>query len=204
MAALPSSSLDPRTRALLLVTAAEAIESRLARRTAVTPEAEQLPPELRAERASFVTLSVEGALRGCCGSLEARRPLAIDVWSNAQASAFHDPRFEPLESREWARVHLEVSVLSPLERVVVSDEADLLARLLPGTDGLVLACRGSRATFLPKVWEHLREPLDFLAHLKRKAGWHEDFWAPDLEVWRYTTEVFAEERPAERLEAARA
>lgn len=189
---------------MLLATAAEAIESRLARRAAASPQAERLPSELSVPRASFVTLSIEGALRGCCGSLEARRPLALDVWSNAQASAFHDPRFEPLESWEWARVHLEVSVLSPLERVVVSDEADLLARLVPGADGLVLAWRGSRATFLPKVWEQLREPADFLAHLKRKAGWREDFWAADLEAWRYTTDVFAEERPAARLEAAHA
>jgi AmmeMemoRadiSam system protein A len=202
MAALQSSSLEPRSRALLLLTAAEAIESRLARRKTRAPEVERLPPELSARRASFVTLSIDGTLRGCCGSLEACRPLALDVWSNAQASAFHDRRFEPLESREWASVHLEVSVLSPLERIYSRDEADLLARLVPGTDGLVLAWRDSRATFLPKVWEQLREPADFLAHLKRKAGWREDFWAEDLEIWRYGTEVFAAERPAARLEMA--
>jgi len=201
MAASQSSSLEPRSRALLLATAAEAIESRLARRLAAAPDADLLPAELQVPRASFVTLTLEGALRGCCGSLHAQRPLALDVWANAQASAFGDPRFEPLEPREWARIHLEVSVLSPLERIFVRDEAELLARLRPGTDGLVLAWRGSRATFLPKVWEHLQEPRQFLAHLKRKAGWHDEFWATDLEVWRYDTEVFADERPAGRIEA---
>jgi uncharacterized protein len=202
MAATPHSSLEPRSRGLLLATATEAIESRLERRAAAAPATEHLPPALRASRASFVTLTLEGALRGCCGSLEARRPLATDVWSNAQASAFHDPRFEPLERWEWARVHLELSVLSQLERVIVRDEAELLARLVPGSDGLVLAWRGSRATFLPKVWRQLREPGEFVAHLKRKAGWSEDFWAADVEVWRYGTEEFGAERPVARLDSA--
>ena len=147
-----------------------------------------LPAELRALRASFVTLSIEGELRGCCGSLEARQPLAIDVWNNARASAFRDPRFRPLEAWEWSHVDLEVSVLSPLDPVAVRSEAELLARLVPGEDGLVLAWRGSRATFLPKVWEQLRDPVEFLRHLKHKAGWSPDFWAEDLEVWRYFTE----------------
>ncbi len=194
MEASQSSNLEPHLRALLLATAAEAIESQMTNRAAAAPEADLLPAELRAPRASFVTLTLEGALRGCCGSLEARRPLALDVWANARASAFGDPRFEPLEQREWPRTRLEVSVLSPLERMFVRDEAELRARLVPGTDGLVLAWRGDRATFLPKVWEHLPEPTEFLAHLKRKAGWHDEFWAPDLEVWRYATEVFADER----------
>ena len=194
MEASQFSSLEPHSRALLLSTAAEAIESQITNRVATAPETELLPAELRIPRASFVTLTLEGALRGCCGSLEARRPLALDVWANARASAFGDPRFEPLDRREWPRVHLEVSVLSPLERMFVHDEAELRARLVPGTDGLVLAWRGDRATFLPKVWEQLQEPTQFLTHLKRKAGWHDEFWAPDIEVWRYAAEVFADER----------
>jgi len=196
MAATQSARLEPRSRALLLSTAAAAIETQLARRPDTGPDPAALPPELREVRASFVTLTIEGALRGCCGSLEPRRPLVVDVWSNARASAFQDPRFEPLEPREWAGVDLEVSVLSPLERVVVCDEAALVARLAPGGDGLVIAWRGRRATFLPKVWEQLPEPLEFLRHLKLKAGWPEDFWAPDVEVWRYETEVLAGPRAA--------
>lgn len=198
MAASQSARLEPRSRALLLSTAALAIETQLARRPDPGPDPAVLPPELREIRASFVTLTIEGALRGCCGSLDPRRPLAVDVWSNARASAFQDPRFEPLEPREWARVDLEVSVLSPLEPVIVYDETALIARLAPGEDGLVIAWRGRRATFLPKVWEHLPEPVEFLRHLKLKAGWPEDFWAPDVEVWRYGTEVFAGPRQAGR------
>jgi AmmeMemoRadiSam system protein A len=178
----------------LLRTAAAAIESQLERRAAAGPDEAELPADLRELRASFVTLTVGGELRGCCGTLEPRRPLATDVWHNARASAFGDPRFPPLEAREWRRVDLEVSVLSPLERVAVRTEAELIARLVPGEDGLVIAWRGSRATFLPKVWEQLRDPVEFVGHLKRKAGWTPQFWAEDVEVWRYFTEVIAGER----------
>jgi len=191
MEATRSTRLEPRSRALLLRTAADAIESQLERRAAAGPAEAGLPAELRELRASFVTLTLGGELRGCCGTLEARRALATDVWHNARASAFGDPRFRPLEAWEWGRVDLEVSVLSPLERVAVRSEAELLAELQPGEDGLVIAWRGSRATFLPKVWEQLRDPLEFLGHLKRKAGWAPDFWAEDVEVWRYFTESVA-------------
>jgi AmmeMemoRadiSam system protein A len=196
MAATRSSRLEPRSRALLLQTAADAIESQLERRASAGPVEVALPAELRELRASFVTLTIGSELRGCCGTLEARRPLATDVWHNARASAFGDPRFPPLEASEWVRVDLEVSVLSPLERVAVRSEAELLAGLAPGEDGLVIAWRGSRATFLPKVWEQLRDPVDFLRHLKHKAGWSPDFWAEDVEVWRYFTEVLAVEGSA--------
>jgi uncharacterized protein len=191
MAATRSSRLEPGSRALLLQTAADAIESQLERRATAGLVEVALPAELRELRASFVTLTIDGELRGCCGTLEARRPLATDVWHNARASAFGDPRFPPLEAWEWVRVDLEVSVLSPLERVAVRSEAELLAGLVPGEDGLVIAWRGSRATFLPKVWEQLRDPVDFLRHLKHKAGWSADFWAVDVEVWRYFTESVA-------------
>lgn len=191
MEATRSSRLEPRSRALLLRTAADAIESQLERRGGSGPDEATLPAELLELRASFVTLSIESELRGCCGSLEARRPLAIDVWHNARASAFGDRRFAPLEAREWGCVDLEVSVLSPLEPVVVRSEAELLARLVPGEDGLVIAWRSSRATFLPKVWQQLHDPVEFLRHLKLKAGWSEDFWAADVEVWRYFTESVA-------------
>jgi len=194
MAATRSTRLERASRSQLLQTATEAIESQLERRVAAGPDEAALPPELREPRASFVTLTVGGELRGCCGTLEPRRPLATDVWHNARASAFGDPRFQPLEAREWHRVDLEVSVLSPLERVPVRTEAELIAQLVPGEDGLVVAWRGSRATFLPKVWEQLRDPVEFLGHLKRKAGWAPEFWAEDVEVWRYFTEVIAGER----------
>lgn len=179
---------------MLVRTAAAAIDARLAGVTPAEPALPGLPAELRAERASFVTLTIGEELRGCCGTIEPRRALALDVWRNAQASAFDDPRFPPLGVREWAQVELEISVLSPLERVEAPDEEQLLRDLEAGRDGLVIAWRGRRATFLPKVWQHVPEPRDFLGRLKAKAGWPADFWAADVEVWRYRAESFSADR----------
>lgn len=196
MAATPSTSLDPAARQALLTTAATAIEAGLGRSIASPPDTRRSPQPLGDLRASFVTLSIDAALRGCCGTLEPARPLLLDVWHNAQASAFHDPRFPPLSLAEWRLVEVEVSVLTPCERVVVAGEQELLLELVPGRDGLVLAWRGMRATFLPKVWEHVAGPADFLRRLKQKAGWPDDFWAADLEVWRYATDSVGPVRPA--------
>jgi AmmeMemoRadiSam system protein A len=155
-------------------------------------------PALNEPRATFVTLSVHDDLRGCCGSMESRFPLAEDVWRNAWASAFTDPRFPALTPAEYASTHLHISVLTPLERVPVTSEADLLAALRPGIDGLLLAMGPSRATFLPAVWESLPNPFDFLRHLKMKAGWPATFWSPQILVWRYETESFGEQEGCER------
>jgi AmmeMemoRadiSam system protein A len=196
MAATPSTSLDPAARQALLTTAATAIEAGLGRSIASPPDTRHLPQPLGDPRASFVTLSIDEVLRGCCGTLEPARPLLLDVWHNAQASAFHDPRFAPLTLAEWRHVDVEVSVLTPCERVVVASEQELLLGLVPGRDGLVLAWHGMRATFLPKVWEQVAGPEDFLRRLKHKAGWPDDFWATDLEIWRYETESVGPVRPA--------
>jgi uncharacterized protein len=196
MAATPSTRLEPAARQALLRTAATAIEAGLGQGTATGPEAGHLSGELGQARASFVTITIGGELRGCCGTLEPVRPLLLDVWHNARASAFRDPRFLPLSAGEWKCSHLEVSVLTPCEPMIVSSEQELLLRLVPGRDGLVLAWRGMRATFLPKVWEQVAGPRDFLQQLKHKAGWAADFWAADLQVWRYETEIIAAERPA--------
>lgn len=193
---MPSTRLDEAARGELLRIAARAVESGFEAGRADVLEVEALPPALRAFLASFVTLTVDGSLRGCCGTLEARRPLAADVWHNALASAFRDPRFEPLSRREWPAASLEVSILSPHEALDASTEAALEAALVPGLDGLVLEWRGQRATFLPKVWEQLPDRRQFLRHLKAKAGWAPGFWAADIRAWRYRAEVVAVEHPA--------
>ena len=135
--------------------------------------------------ATFVTLKLADDLRGCIGSLKPLRPLGVDVRENAIAAAFRDPRFPPLAVDEYEAVSVEVSLLSADERLRVRDEADLLARLRPNVDGVVLEYGHHRATFLPQVWESLPEPRDFLAALKRKAGLPADFWSPQMNVARY-------------------
>jgi AmmeMemoRadiSam system protein A len=141
---------------------------------------------------AFVTLRIDAALRGCCGSIELRRPLAEDVWRVAWAAAFSDPRFPGLTQREWQRIDLHISVLTTPEPLVVANEADLLAQLEPHVDGLILELGGSRATFLPAVWEQLPDARQFVRQLKLKAGWTGDFWSPQMRIQRYRTESFGE------------
>ncbi len=140
---------------------------------------------LQQHSATFVTLKKTGQLRGCIGSLRALRPLAVDVRENAIAAAFHDPRFAPLAPEEFPSTSVEVSLLSAAERVDVASEEELLARLRPGVDGLILEYGRHRATFLPQVWEALSDPSEFLSALKLKAGLPEGFWHAGVCVSRY-------------------
>ena len=135
--------------------------------------------------ATFVTLKRAGELRGCMGSIRPVRPLGADVRANAVAAAFGDPRFPPLAAFEFGKVEVEVSLLTADEPIDVVDEDDLLARLRPGLDGLILQFGQRRATFLPQVWDALPDPREFLAALKRKAGLPEEFWSPQVNVSRY-------------------
>ena len=143
--------------------------------------------------ASFVTLTRRGDLRGCIGSLEAHRPLGLDVRENAVAAAFRDPRFMPLSRKEFDGVRVEVSVLSPHEPLVLGSEKDALDVLRPGIDGVVFEYGHHRSTFLPQVWEQLPDPAEFIAHLKRKAGLPMDFWADEVRLSRYTVDKWKEE-----------
>ncbi|AMK75249.1 MULTISPECIES: AmmeMemoRadiSam system protein A [Methylomonas] len=148
------------------------------------------PAELRQTRATFVTLERRGQLRGCIGMLEAVRPLAEDVAENAFAAAFRDRRFPPLAAEELANLDLHISVLSPAVAMKFASEADLIAQLRPGIDGIVLQEGGRRGTFLPSVWEDLADPEQFLQHLKQKAGLPAAYWSDTIQAYRYTTEMF--------------
>jgi len=147
---------------------------------------------LRQPGACFVTLRRGRELRGCIGSIQADRPLVEDLQANARGAAFRDPRFPPVESAELLDLTIEVSLLSPLERLEFDSEADLLKQLRPGHDGVLLEHGYHRGTFLPAVWRELREPQVFLRRLKIKAGLAEDFWSPEIAVRRYTTQSWSE------------
>jgi AmmeMemoRadiSam system protein A len=151
----------------LLAVARNSIEAAL-----VVAALRSLPDEawLKRAGASFVTLTQNGALRGCIGSLEAHRPLGEDVRHNARAAALSDPRFPPLTAEKLGATRIEVSLLSTPKQLAFADHADLIAQLQPGEDGLILEYGGARGTFLPQVWESLPDPEQFVAELKRKAG----------------------------------
>ena len=125
---------------------------------------------LREEMATFVTLKIDGQLRGCIGNTHAISPLVTSINNNAWSAAYHDPRFNPLTDREFGAVKISISVLSPSTAISFRTEQELLQILCPGTDGLIIEKQGQRATFLPAVWETLPEKTQFLAHLKNKAG----------------------------------
>lgn len=147
---------------------------------------------LEAPGACFVTLTNAGGLRGCIGSIEPRRSLRADVIGNAVAAATKDRRFPPVTPDELPAVAIEVSVLSPAEPMTAADEADALAQLRPGVDGVVVECRGRRATYLPQVWAKIPDPARFLGELKVKAGLPRGFWSDDLTLSRYTVTEFHE------------
>ena len=148
---------------------------------------------LKRDGASFITLKREGRLRGCIGTLRAHRTLVEDVKANAVAAAFRDPRFTPLTADEFAGVAVEISVLSGLEPLRFTDEQDALRQLRAGIDGVVFQFGHHSGTFLPQVWEDYKEPADFLAHLKYKAGLPPDFWDSEVRLARYTVHKWKED-----------
>ena len=135
--------------------------------------------------ACFVTLKKHGHLRGCIGSPEAWRPLATDVAENAFRAAFKDPRFAPLKAEEADQLDLHLSVLSLAEPFAFTDEADMIAKLRVGEDGLIIEDQGRRALFLPSVWAQLPDPAQFVAHLKTKAGLGASHWSATFKASRF-------------------
>lgn len=166
----------------LLPLARAAIARELGRPAPAAPEADWM----RTPGATFVTLKKGGALRGCIGTLKPQRSLADDVKANAVSAALRDPRFPPLAAAELDEIEVELSVLSPVERLVCLDAADAAAQLRPGVDGVIFRYGHHSSTFLPQVWDDLADPADFLAHLRQKAGLPPDFWDPAVELSRYT------------------
>ncbi len=190
--------ITPDGQQTLLQVAADSIYHGLIHQLPLEPVADAFAEELRPLRATFVTLHRYGELRGCIGMLEAVRPLVQDVAHNAYAAAFFDPRFPPLTRPELTGLDLHISILSPPEPLEFSSEQELIGRLRPGVDGLILRLGELRGTFLPSVWESLGEPRAFLQHLKLKAGLPADFWSGEITVERYTTEAFGAALPPPR------
>ena len=188
----PCIDLDARERERLLGIARRSIRHGLDTGAAYRVAARELEGRLASASAVFVTLLREAQLRGCVGSLEASAPLAQAVATAAFNAAFRDRRFPELQGDEFDALAIEVAVLSPMEPVAAASRAELLALLEPGIDGLLLEDRGHRATFLPKVWDKLGSPQEFIEQLLLKAGLPPDHWSDSLRVSRYRTLSFAE------------
>jgi len=156
-------------------------------------------PRLRVPGASFVTLEARGRLCGCIGTLQAARPLYLDVGRNARRAA-EDPRLPPVTARDWPMLDVSVSVLTPPSPLAAAGPAELAAILRPGLDGLILQDGRRRATFLPKVWHKLPEPMDFVAALLAKGGWPGRGWPAGVRAARYTCQDFTDRAPRQPLD----
>jgi AmmeMemoRadiSam system protein A len=144
---------------------------------------------------TFVTLTIDGKLRGCIGNLTSNESLVSGVRRNAVNAAFHDPRFSPLSPSELNCVSIEVSILSEPRPLYYREAADLIKKLRPNIDGVILRKDIASATFLPQVWEQLPQPQDFLTHLCLKAGLAADAWKhSEIEVSTYQVQYFEEHR----------
>jgi AmmeMemoRadiSam system protein A len=188
-----SSPLTDGEKQILLHLAREAVEH--AARGKIPPpiESESLTANLREKGASFVTLTVHGNLRGCIGALEAYQPLAEDVREHAVSAAMDDPRFPPVSEAELDRIHIEVSRLTPPKELQYANSADLLQKLRPHVDGVILRHGFRKATFLPQVWEKIPDPQEFLEQLCYKMGERGNAWRDaKLQVFTYQVEEFHE------------
>lgn len=150
-------------------------------------------PQMSMRKATFVTLTLHGQLRGCIGSLIAHRSLLDDLISNAQSAAFRDPRFSPLTMTEFNQITIEVSLLSEPELVPYHDKAELKSLIHRNIDGVILQLGNNQATFLPQVWEELNDFESFFAHLGMKAGIGSDPLSYHPDIYTYQVEKIKEE-----------
>jgi len=185
-------SLNKEEKNYLLKLAVQAIKDGLQSKYRL-PTKSSLPfSSLKEKKACFVSLHCGEQLRGCVGHIEATQPLYKDVYENAQAAAFADPRFLPLENRELPYVQIEISLLSQPEELRGEKIDDRLKQIKPGIHGVIIDCFGRRATFLPQVWQDLPKKQDFLKHLCRKAFLPENTWSdPKAKISIYTIEKIA-------------
>jgi hypothetical protein len=150
--------------------------------------------EFSEHRGTFVTLTMDNQLRGCIGNLSSEKSIAEGVKDNAINAAFHDPRFPPLSIRELNNIDIEISLLTEPERLAYHNGEDLLEKLRPGIDGVIIRKGPYSSTFLPQVWDQLPDKQSFLNHLCQKAGLPADEWRrPGLEVLVYQVQYFEEE-----------
>jgi AmmeMemoRadiSam system protein A len=179
--------LNHEEEQMLLTVAREAIIRAVHGDQAPEVDLSTLSQPLRETGASFVTLlSPGGELRGCIGTVEAYKPLAHDVQHNAVGSALRDPRFFPVGPDELDGLELELSILTPPQQLDFDGPEDLLTKIRPGEDGLIIRKGWHRATLLPSVWEKIPDPLQFMTTLCLKAGLRSDEWRePGMTVQVY-------------------
>ncbi len=192
--------MDIKQKKILLEIARSAIENYLKNRVKRYPtRAEIDDPKLWEERATFVTLTIDGELKGCIGSIIPTKPLIMDVVDNAINAAFRDPRFFPLREEELDKIEIEISILTIPQRLEFVDYKDLFEKIKPGIHGVILRKGYYQATFLPQVWGELPTHEEFFSHLCLKAGLSPScFKERSIEVEVYEVEAFSEKEISDK------
>lgn len=184
-------TLTDAERHFLLKIAREALENGVLGKPPPVLQLEQLSNNLRKAGASFVTITRRGMLRGCIGALEPYQELVEDVIEHAAAAALEDYRFPPVQPDELSEICIEISCLTVPKILEYENDQDLMARLRPGVDGVVVRDGFRRATFLPQVWEKIPQPANFMSQLCQKMGASADLWRrKKLEILTYQVEEF--------------
>lgn len=177
----------------LLLEARKTIQDRLSGKKEIPQKTKDLPTVFQERRGTFVTLTSRGNLRGCIGHIIPQESLIEGIRENAVNAAFRDPRFSPLTGDEWKNVHIEISILTEPKPLTYTDGKDLLNKLRPGIDGVIIKKGFHQSTFLPQVWDQLPDKKAFLNHLCLKAGLSGNAWKKgDLEVSTYQVQAFEE------------
>jgi AmmeMemoRadiSam system protein A len=199
--AAPAAGLSPQDRTYLLQLARKTVEAAVRGQAVDRPATTDLAPALAAVKGCFVTLKREGQLRGCIGHITAQEPLAQAVVSNAVHAALRDPRFRPVAPAELDRIEIEVSVLTVPRPLEFRSPEELLAKLRPQVDGVVLQVGRRESTYLPQVWEQIPDKEAFLGELSLKAGLDREAWkSPQAKVLVYQVEAFEEKPHSQRSE----
>lgn len=178
----------------LLSVARKTIEQKISSQSEQTPSDADLSSKFLEQRGTFVTLTTGGNLRGCIGHIIPQESLIEGIRVNAINAAFRDPRFPPLTGEEWEKVKVEISILTEPKPLAYTDARDLLQKLRPEIDGVIIRKGYHQSTFLPQVWDQLPQKEEFLSHLCLKAGLGSDAWKQgDLEVETYQVQAFEED-----------
>jgi len=188
-----TTQLTEKEGKYLLAVARKTIEKSLFDQVDQDQEDSDLSPKFSEKRGTFVTLTIDGALRGCIGHIIPQESLIEGIRVNSINAAFRDPRFKPLSKYEWDNIKIEISILTEPKLLEYSDSDDLLQKLRPGVDGVILKKGFLQATFLPQVWDQLPDKKEFLTHLCIKAGLDGYAWKKEkLEVMIYQVQAFEE------------
>ena len=190
-----SHQYDTAERKILMRLARGTLEAVVNETDIPIVEVEKLPPDLKADKGCFVTLTKKGDLRGCIGYIVPNGALYKAVMANAHSAAIRDRRFKPVRTEELKDIEIEISVLTVPRDLSFTSADDLLGKLRPGVDGVVLRAGGGKysSTYLPQVWKQIPDKTDFMNKLTRKAGLPEWVWKEgNVTIMTYQVEAFSE------------